>query len=107
MLTTLCANREEGQSPELQIVPQLIPSSEETIYSADMYLTEIDVCNKSTNPVSLLISDRQATPREIVDTMIEAKTTYVIRFKGRYAPNGATWIAGSGGALVGYVRWKQ
>lgn len=103
MPTVIAAPYPHMQSPA-QITPSLIPIVAEDVFAQTVYVTEITITNKSAAAVTLVMADKQSTPRELIDTVIEGKTAYAVRFDGRYCPDGLTWVAGAADVLVGYVR---
>jgi DNA-binding protein len=91
-----------------ETTPALIPAVDTTVYAKNIWLSEITLTNISAGTVTVTVQDKQTTPREVLSAVsIAAHTTYVIQFGSRYCPNGVSWSASSGTAVVGYLRGKR
>lgn len=97
------------QLDEWDFAPALIPSAGEDVVtqSSGVYIDTIVVVNPTASAVTLTISDKQGTPREIIDVSIAANTTYVIKMWGYWAPGGVSWTAGTNNVLIGYIRMRK
>lgn len=97
------------QLDEWDFAPALIPSSAEDVVtqSSGVYIDVITIVNPTASAVTLTISDKQGTPREILDVSIAANTTYVVKMWGYWAPGGISWVAGTNNVLVGYIRMRK
>ena len=97
------------QLDEWDFAPALIPSITENVVvqSSGVYIDTIVIVNPSASAVTVTISDKQGTPREIVDVSVAANTTYVIKLWGYWAPGGVSWVAGTNDVLVGYMRFRR
>lgn len=106
--TRQCQFTDINSLPVWETVPSLIPAVAEDLYTAgDVYLVEITLSNQSAAAVTVTISDRQASPLPIVPTVSLAPgQLYEVRFEGRLTPNGVSWVASDGAAIVGYLRWR-
>lgn len=91
-----------------ETVPGLIPATLTTVYTGNIWLSEITLTNTSAGSVTVTVQDGQTTPREVLSAVsIAAHTTYVIQFSARYCPGGVSWSASSATAIVGYLRGKK
>jgi hypothetical protein len=91
-----------------ETTPGLIPAVDTDVYAKNIWLSEITLTNTSAGAVTVTVQDKQATPRAVLSAVsVAAHTTYVIQFSARYCPNGVSWSASSGTAVVGYLRGKR
>ena len=97
------------QLDEWDFAPALVPSSAEdvVVQSSGVYIDTIVVVNPSASAVTITITDKQGTPREIIDVSVAANTTYVIKMWGYWSPGGISWSAGTNNVLVGYIRMRK
>lgn len=94
--------------PMKHTYPSVVPATEEDVFTADVYVTEISITNKSSSATTLTMKDKQSTPRELVPTTtINANSVHEFRFDGRFCPGGLTWQAGAADSLVVYVRGRS
>lgn len=97
------------QLDEWDFAPALIPSSAEdvVVQSSGVYIDTIVIVNPTVSAVTVTITDKQGSPREIIDVSIAANTTYVIKMWGYWAPGGISWSAGTNNVLIGYIRMRK
>lgn len=94
-----------GNRQEWETVPAFIPSAEaQVVFAETVHLLAIELTNKSDSAVSVVIKDKQAVPLEIIDTVLDPKTPYPVKFSGRLCSGGLTWQATVAESVVGYVR---
>lgn len=72
-----------------------------------VYIDTITIVNPSASAVTVLITDKQSTPRAIIDVSVAADTTYVVKLWGYWAPGGIAWSAGTNNVLIGYIRMRK
>lgn len=97
------------QLDEWDFAPALIPSSAEDVVTqtSGVYIDVITIVNPTASAVILTVTDKQGTPRKILDVSIAANTTYVIKMWGYWAPGGVSWSAGTNNVLIGYMRIRK
>jgi len=93
---------------EIETVPSYVPTVAEDVFIEDVWLLSIHLANTSDSPVTVTITDRQATPMEVVpEVRIEGHSDHVREFSERYCPNGVRWAASAPDSVVGYIRAQR
>jgi len=96
------------QTGEVEILPKLIPAAGEDVFTSNFEITEIHLVNESASTVAVTITDKQATPRQVVPAVtIAANSDHLRTFQGRLCPGGVNWSASVDAVVTGYIRGRQ
>lgn len=80
---------------------ELVPNTATDVTSTDSTVFQITAVNKTGTAATLLVQDRQGTPRTLIPTVsIPGNTVFVAAFpEGVYMTSGVTWTAGTANAI--------
>lgn len=80
---------------------ELVPNTATDVTSTDSTVFQITAVNKTGTTATLLVQDRQGTPRTLIPTVsIPGNTVFVAAFpEGVYMTSGVTWTAGTANAI--------
>lgn len=95
-------------SGDVQIKPQAVPTSAQTVSTYDAYLKEVVIANTTASAITFTLADRQGTPIAVLSGVsVAANTTIIVAFPNLYwCPGGFTVVAGGTG-LNWYGGWRQ
>ena len=83
--------------------PAVLPNSAADAIAVDCILQNITLTNYTAGAITVTITDKQSTPRDLLkDYSIPAKTTVVFSFPGgRFMTGGFQWVASAATSIVG------
>lgn len=97
-----------GNTPEMEIIPRLIPTDVEDVFTGDVHLVEIHLVTADGVDTLVTIMDKQAVPMPVFPFIRLAGTGEFHReFTGRLCPGGVTWVADHPNSVTGYMRGWQ
>jgi hypothetical protein len=105
---TLRPQRQESFLTAFNVVPKVLPSSAEDVFTADVYLDLITLTNVTDTDVTVTVSDKQTIPMGILSQVnVPARSIFVMPLYGRYCPSGVTWAASANASIVGTMRGRK